>query len=137
MSLKMLGVGADGRLAVPQGTGDVKSWDTYFAPDDDIHGVIVAGLTQAAQKGAACHSSQYGFTDQDIAGVAKGDVDHFRIVAFQHDLLLSGNRIPYMDGIVFIAGGGQKFRARVQYGTQRKDFIIGLTGETTDRPETT
>ncbi len=52
MSLKMLGLSADGRLAVPQGTGDVKSWDTYFAPDDDIHGVIVAGLTQAAQKGA-------------------------------------------------------------------------------------
>src|SRR6266851_5482016 len=67
MSLKMLGLSADGRLAVPQGTGDVKSWDTYFAPDDDIHGVIVAGLTQAAQKGAECHSSQYGFTDQDIA----------------------------------------------------------------------
>src|SRR6266849_6264469 len=67
MSLKMLGLSADGRLAVPQSTGDVKSWDTYFAPDDDIHGVIVAGLTQAAQKGAECHSSQYGFTDQDIA----------------------------------------------------------------------
>src|SRR6266851_7675661 len=67
MSLKMLGLSADGRLAVPQSTGDVKSWDTYFAPDDDIHGVIVAGLKQAAHKGAECHSSQYGFTDQDIA----------------------------------------------------------------------
>ena len=67
MSLKMIGSVTRGLDTVTQGTGDVKSWDTYFAPDDDIHGVIVAGLTQAAQKGAECHSSQYGFTDQDIA----------------------------------------------------------------------
>src|ERR1700680_2145440 len=67
MSLKMIGSRAGGLDTVTQGTGDVKSWDTYFAPDDDIHGVIVAGLKQAALKKAACHSSQYGFTDQDIA----------------------------------------------------------------------
>jgi hypothetical protein len=69
MSLKMIGSRRKGLDTVTQGTGDVKSWDTYFAPDDDIHGVIVAGLTRAAQKGAECHSSQYGFTDQDIADV--------------------------------------------------------------------
>ena len=67
MSLKMIGSRSRGLDTVTQATGDVKSWDTYFAPDDDIHGVIRAGLTQAAQKGAECHSSQYGFTDQDIA----------------------------------------------------------------------
>ena len=67
MSLKMISRGPRGLDSVTQGTGDVKSWDTYFAPDDDIHGVIVAGLKQAAQKKAECHSSQYGFTDQDIA----------------------------------------------------------------------
>ena len=27
----------------------------------------------------------------------------------------------------YFTGGGQKFRMRVQYGTQRKDFIIALT----------
>lgn len=67
MSLTMIGSGTRGVDTVAQPTGDVKSWDTYFAPDDDIHEVIVAGLTQAAQKRAECHSSQYGFTDQDIA----------------------------------------------------------------------
>jgi hypothetical protein len=67
MSLKMISSRTRGLDTVTQPTGDVTSWDTYFAPDDDIHGVIVAGLTQAAQKRAECHSSQYGFTDQDIA----------------------------------------------------------------------
>jgi hypothetical protein len=67
MSLKMIGSSPRRLDAVAQPTGDVTSWDTFFAPDDDIHGVIVAGLTQAAQKRAECHSSQYGFTDQDIA----------------------------------------------------------------------
>ena len=56
MSLKMIGRVGRGLDTVTQGTGDVKSWDTYFAPDDDIHAVIVAGLKQAAQKGAECRS---------------------------------------------------------------------------------
>ena len=30
-------------------------------------------------------------------------------------------------GYPTFTGGGQRFRARLQYGTQRKDFIIGLT----------
>lgn len=56
----------EGAATVLQPTGDVKSWDTYFAPDDDIHGVLLAEL-QAAPDGTVVFSSQYGFTDQDIA----------------------------------------------------------------------
>lgn len=67
MSLRMIGPATGGHGEVTQDTGDITSWDTYFAPDDDIHGVIAAALTQAAQESAECHSSQYGFTDQDIA----------------------------------------------------------------------
>jgi hypothetical protein len=55
-------------LTVPMNVSDVASWDTYFAPDDDIHAIILAELTAAVQAGGVeCHSSQYGFTDQDIA----------------------------------------------------------------------
>ena len=51
---------------VPQPLTDVESWDTYFAPDDDIHGILLAVL-QAAPAGTICSSSQFGFTDTDIA----------------------------------------------------------------------
>lgn len=54
-------------FTVSQPVGDVQAWDTYFAPQDDIHAVILTELTAAATAGAACFSSQYGFTDQDIA----------------------------------------------------------------------
>ena len=68
-------------LAVPQPTGDVQSWETYFAPDDDIHGVIVDELRRAVTAKAECHSSQYGFTDQDIADLfvklGKNKLSHF------------------------------------------------------------
>jgi hypothetical protein len=57
---------ASGHVGVQQGLGDVTSWDTYFAPDDDIHGILLAALT-AAPEGTICTSSQFGFTDQDIA----------------------------------------------------------------------
>ena len=53
-------------LTVAQPTGDVISWDTLFAPDDDIHGALLAAL-KAAPDGTICTSSQFGFTDQDIA----------------------------------------------------------------------
>lgn len=56
-----------GTLSVPQSTGDVSSWDTFFAPTDDIHGLILAELQQGVKLKAECHSSQYGFTDEDIA----------------------------------------------------------------------
>lgn len=67
MSLRMIGPPTGSHGDVTQSTGDITSWDTYFAPDDDIHAVIAAALAQAAPKRAECHSSQYGFTDQDIA----------------------------------------------------------------------
>ena len=51
----------------PQPVGDVQSWDTYFAPDDDIHSLIIAELKRAIPLKGVCHSSQYGFTNQDIA----------------------------------------------------------------------
>lgn len=54
-------------MTVPQSPSDVEAWDTLFAPDDDIHAAILAELTSASQAGAVCISSQYGFTDQDIA----------------------------------------------------------------------
>lgn len=53
--------------AVQQATGDVTQWDTLSAPDDDLHGVILAELTAGALAGAECHMSIYGFTDQDFA----------------------------------------------------------------------
>lgn len=67
MSLRMIGPAKGDHGEVTQTTSDITSWETYFAPEDDIHAVIAAELTQAAAKNAECHSSQYGFTDQDIA----------------------------------------------------------------------
>jgi hypothetical protein len=61
---------ASGVYTVPQALGDVTSWDTYFAPDDDIHGVLLAELQAASARIGTVpevHSSQFGFTDQDIA----------------------------------------------------------------------
>ena len=55
-----------GHMDVVQSTSDVTEWSTYFAPDDDIHAVLLAAL-QAAPDGAICTSSQFGFTDTDIA----------------------------------------------------------------------
>jgi hypothetical protein len=54
-----------GRVAQP--VGDVQAWDTYFAPDDDIHALILSELQRAIPLKAECHSSQYGFTNEDIA----------------------------------------------------------------------
>ena len=55
----------------PQIVGDVTQWDTLAAPGDDIHGALMAELEAGILRyGAAdveCHSSQYGFTDQDVA----------------------------------------------------------------------
>lgn len=53
-------------LKTPQVTTDVTSWDTYAAPDDDIHGILLAKL-KATPTGSYIGSSQYGFTDTDIA----------------------------------------------------------------------
>lgn len=55
-----------GKLAVPQPLTDVLSWDTYFAPDDDIHAILLTALREAPT-GTIVTSSQFGFTDQDIA----------------------------------------------------------------------
>jgi hypothetical protein len=60
------GTTTTGAYSVVQSTGDVTDWNTYFAPDDDIHGVLLAALV-AAPEGTICTSSQFGFTDQDIA----------------------------------------------------------------------
>jgi hypothetical protein len=56
-------------LTVTQPTGDVQSWDTYFAPDDDIHSVLITELKLAAaeQQLPEVHSSQFGFTLADVA----------------------------------------------------------------------
>lgn len=61
-----LGTHSIPELSVQQPVTDVISWDTYFAPDDDVHGVLLAAL-KAAPDGTICTSSQFGFTDQDIA----------------------------------------------------------------------
>jgi hypothetical protein len=53
-------------MEVVQTTQDVTDWATYFAPDDDIHGVLLAAL-KAAPDGTIVTSSQYGFTDTDVA----------------------------------------------------------------------
>lgn len=53
-------------MGVIQSTEDMTAFDTYFAPDDDIHGILLAAL-QAAPDGTICTSSQFGFTDLDIA----------------------------------------------------------------------
>jgi hypothetical protein len=60
-------------VTVAMDTGDLQSWDTLFAPDDDIHGALLTELQRATfylktmTNGVECHSSQFGFTDQDIA----------------------------------------------------------------------
>lgn len=59
-----------GRLTVVQATGDVTNWSTLQAPVDDVHGAILAKL-QGTPTGWELHSSQYGFTDQDIADELK------------------------------------------------------------------
>lgn len=61
-----LGTHSIPELSIQQPVTDVISWDTYFAPDDNIHGVLLAAL-KAAPDGTICTSSQFGFTDQDIA----------------------------------------------------------------------
>ena len=66
MVRQALTLGTSANATVSQPTTDVKTWDTYFAPDDDIHGVLLAAL-QAAHDDTVVFSSQYGFTDQDIA----------------------------------------------------------------------
>src|SRR5438105_9683501 len=65
MSLTM--IRPRGAAKVPQPVADVETWDTYFAPEDDIHTVIVDELERANSLKAECHSSQYGFTNADIA----------------------------------------------------------------------
>lgn len=52
-----------------QSLGDVTSWFTYWAPDDGqaIHDAVLAQVQDAAAKQATVYSSQFGFTDQDIA----------------------------------------------------------------------
>jgi hypothetical protein len=54
------------KLTIPQPTTDVTQWDTFRAPDDDIHAIILEALI-LAPPGTIVTSSQYGFTDQDIA----------------------------------------------------------------------
>lgn len=62
-----------GRLEVSQSLADVSEWETLFAPDDDIHGALIFELKAAlAAHDAATieiHSSQYGFTDADVASL--------------------------------------------------------------------
>src|SRR5579859_5208254 len=61
----------DPLMTVPQSTSDVTQWDTLAAPQDDIHGFLLNEITNAIAKYGApaieCHSSQYGFTDADVA----------------------------------------------------------------------
>lgn len=62
---------SDVPLTVPQSTSDIQQWDTLAAPQDDIHGFLMAEIAAAIAKYGApaieCHSSQYGFTDADVA----------------------------------------------------------------------
>jgi len=50
---------------------DVTQWDTLFAPGDDIHAALMTEINAAIQlygfSTIECHSSQYGFTDADVA----------------------------------------------------------------------
>src|SRR4029077_21056755 len=55
-----------GQVAASQSLADISSIETLFAPDDDIHGALL-DILKRAPVGTECHSSQYGFTDQDIA----------------------------------------------------------------------
>lgn len=52
-------------------TGDFTEFDMLFAPTDDIHGALVTELEHATgdfpSGSVECHSSQYGFTDADVA----------------------------------------------------------------------
>src|SRR5665213_3273923 len=61
-----LGTHSIPELTVMQPVTDVSEWSTFFAPDDDVHGVLLAAL-KAAPDGTICTSSQFGFADQDIA----------------------------------------------------------------------
>jgi hypothetical protein len=55
-------------MTVTQPLGDVQEWSTLFAPDDDIHSALLTELEGAMQiSGVEIHSSQFGFTDADIA----------------------------------------------------------------------
>lgn len=69
--LHMLEVVRESGYSLTQDTGDVTEWDTYFAPDDDVHGVLIAELEHATGSyptgTVEIHSSQYGFTDADVA----------------------------------------------------------------------
>lgn len=75
MSLRMIQAPVDAALvgasySVSQLTTDVTEWDTLFAPDDDIHGALMAELQHATSWIGTIpeiHSSQYGFTDEDVA----------------------------------------------------------------------
>lgn len=67
-----LGFSVGGKMSAEQALDDVvPPIITLFAPDDDIHGALVAELQAALAKyspgSIECHSSQYGFTDQDVA----------------------------------------------------------------------
>lgn len=64
--LRVIHKSEPGHLEVVQTTDDVTDWETYFSPDDDIHGVLLAAL-KAAPDGTCITSSQYGFTDTDVA----------------------------------------------------------------------
>jgi hypothetical protein len=68
-----LAVATGAKLTVTQLTTDVTEWNTYFAPEDDIHGALITELTAALAQYPAdqieLHSSQYGFTDADVAGL--------------------------------------------------------------------
>jgi hypothetical protein len=53
---------------VTQELGDIQSFDTLSAPDDDIHAAMMVELNKAiALGGVECHSSQFGFTLPDVA----------------------------------------------------------------------
>jgi len=66
-----LAVATGARVSVAQVTTDVTEWYTYFAPEDDIHGALItelkAALAQYPPDQIELHSSQYGFTDADVA----------------------------------------------------------------------
>jgi hypothetical protein len=57
-----------GHMGAIQSTVDVRSWATYFAPDDDVLGAILAMLDAAISvPGVVTLSSQYGFTLPEVA----------------------------------------------------------------------
>jgi hypothetical protein len=68
-----LGVSQLGGPTTIQPTTDVSEWMTYFGPVDDIHGILMDELEAATDWAAdpvkipEIHSSQYAFTDADVA----------------------------------------------------------------------